>query len=174
METFVKIMIILIVVLSIAFFGTMAIDIHNENDMKANAQLCGFWSSAGAQKTCECSGRMTNPNNKINPLLMITGGVDYYCYGECSNCKCYLGFREDKTEVDCSLHEFTENLTLFGSGCWHLIERQCDTTQDFKEGQKMFFEEMCKESGYNDREACMKACGCTLYLKTRRTQNTST
>lgn len=75
--------------------------------MKKNAEKCGFFSTGLNEKVCECSGNMVNDNSPLNPLLKGTGGVNYYCYGECSECKCYSynNLREwrngIKTEIDC-------------------------------------------------------------------------
>lgn len=82
-------------------------DIHTQTSMRKNAEPCGFLSNYGAEKVCRCSGKMVDDNSPMNPLLKKTGGVNYYCYGGCYDCRCYeFGNMEDwrnnnKKEIAC-------------------------------------------------------------------------
>ncbi len=110
MKKLTALVLLLIALFIVLFIGTTVYDNYNENHMKQFAKKCGFISTAGISQICQCSGKMINDNSQLNPLFRKVGGVNYYCYEECSNCKCYTGFRDEKKEVDCS-DELFGNLT---------------------------------------------------------------
>ena len=96
-----KIVLILVSVIVIFILAISVYDIYGEWHMKKFAKRCGSLSTAGTEMICGCDGKMVNDNSQLNPLLRKTGGVNYYCYGECMECKCYRGFRDNKIEIDC-------------------------------------------------------------------------
>ena len=100
MDKSVKVVASLLIIIIAAVAVVTYIDIYNESDMQINAQPCGWASSTAGRpyKSCECDGRLTNNNAKINPLLLGTGGLKYYCYGQCSDCRCYV----NEEETDCT------------------------------------------------------------------------
>ncbi|MBD3309994.1 hypothetical protein GF351_02135 [Candidatus Woesearchaeota archaeon] len=98
MNLFIQMMVVVVAVTALSIAGVSAYDAIKLNNMKREAQPCGFEAEDYRQE-CVCDGEIFSSEDTLNPSLAENiGGVNYYCYGRCSECVC---FDADDNKVDC-------------------------------------------------------------------------
>lgn len=98
----------IIIIIFVIVAGVTSIDLYRDYHMKSNAAECGFISTEGISKECECSVDKVDDDSFMSPLFQKAGNVNYYCYGECSGCVCYRRAYDSSfgetvwSEINCS------------------------------------------------------------------------
>ena len=71
---------------------------NNKSNIIISENICGGWDTFG-ETICSCQGKYTKDQCPSNA---VCDGGNYYCSGQCGNCKCYAGSEKEGKEVPCN------------------------------------------------------------------------